>query len=316
MPRNGSGIYSMPAGTLATTQTEIESAKYNAFASDLAADANAARPVVAGGTGATTAALARTNLGAQEANDNLAAIAALTLAANKGIYATGATTADLFDLTAAGRALLDDADAAAQRVTLGLGAAIVAAARSVTDADTATESGFYTLAAPFTNGPTAANHQIVTIAAGPNTLTQIASLGAAGSDAIYFRQRFAGTWRAWVRLVDLAFLTADRAARRFESAPQAVALSVSVAHGLGAIPFQYSARYRCATAEHGYDIGDEIDVTARDDAPGQGAASTSCDATNISWSASVTTIRAVAKGGTTLVALTPANWRLVFRASI
>lgn len=54
MPRNGSGVYSPPAGTLATTLTPIESAKYNAFVNDLTADANAARPISAGGTGATS----------------------------------------------------------------------------------------------------------------------------------------------------------------------------------------------------------------------------------------------------------------------
>lgn len=63
MPRNGSGVYSPPAGTLATTLTPIESAKYNAFVNDLTADANAARPISVGGTGATSASTARTALG-------------------------------------------------------------------------------------------------------------------------------------------------------------------------------------------------------------------------------------------------------------
>lgn len=62
MPRNGSGVYSPPAGTLATTLTPIESAKYNAFVNDLTADANLARPISAGGTGGTSVSTAQTAL--------------------------------------------------------------------------------------------------------------------------------------------------------------------------------------------------------------------------------------------------------------
>lgn len=71
MPRNGANVYAAPAGTQATTQTAIESAKYNAFVNDLVTDANAARPIVAGGTGATTAEGARSSLGATTVGDAL-----------------------------------------------------------------------------------------------------------------------------------------------------------------------------------------------------------------------------------------------------
>jgi hypothetical protein len=64
MSRNGSGIYSIPPGSAAVDNTIIDPVAFNTLISDLETDANTARPIVAGGTGATTAAAARTNLGA------------------------------------------------------------------------------------------------------------------------------------------------------------------------------------------------------------------------------------------------------------
>ena len=127
MPRNGSGVFSVPAGTTATPNTPIESAKYNAFVADLTNDLNLARPIVAGGTGATTKSGAQQALDLepgvdiQAYNATLAALAALTLAADKLIYATGANTLAAADLTSFARTLLAGVDAAAMRTTLGLG---------------------------------------------------------------------------------------------------------------------------------------------------------------------------------------------------
>ena len=67
-----------------------------------------------------TAAEVLSDIGAQAADADLTAIAGLTSAADKGIQFTGSGSAGVYDLTAAGKALLDDADAAAQRTTLGV----------------------------------------------------------------------------------------------------------------------------------------------------------------------------------------------------
>ncbi len=120
MPRDGSGVLSAPAGTTATAGTTIESAKYNAFVADWVSDGNTARPIVAGGTGATTAGAALSNLGGQPSDAALTSIASLSWVADRYPYTTGADAFAMGTITAAGRAILGDADAAAQRSTLGL----------------------------------------------------------------------------------------------------------------------------------------------------------------------------------------------------
>lgn len=125
MPRTG-GVFSLLSGSKGTPNTSIQSAPYNAQLDDFAADANAARPITAGGTGATTASGARTALGLAVGSDVqaydafLQSIAGLTTVADRMIYTTGVDTAAVTTITSYGRSLIDDADAATARTTLGL----------------------------------------------------------------------------------------------------------------------------------------------------------------------------------------------------
>ena len=68
MPRSGGGVYSLPAGSTVVNGDTAVADDLNTPLQDIEADMNTPRPVVAGGTGASTAADARTNLGVTLAN--------------------------------------------------------------------------------------------------------------------------------------------------------------------------------------------------------------------------------------------------------
>lgn len=142
MSRNGSGVYSLPAGSVVANGDTSDATDVNTPIADIAADLNVARPIVAGGTGATSASAARTALGlaigtnVQAYDAALTSVAALGTAANKGIYFTGVDTAAEFDLTVQGRQLLDDTSFADMRTTLGLGSTATRDIDNTEDLDT------------------------------------------------------------------------------------------------------------------------------------------------------------------------------------
>lgn len=93
--------------------------------------------VADGGTGASDAPTARTNLGVAIGSDvqaydaGLNSISGLTTAADKMIYSTAPDTYAVTDLSSFGRTLIDDADASAARTTLSLGTIATQASGSV-----------------------------------------------------------------------------------------------------------------------------------------------------------------------------------------
>lgn len=127
----------------------------------------------------TTQSAAQTTLGlvpgsnVQAYDAELSALAGLVSAADKLPYFTGAGTAGLADFTAAGRALVDDADAATQRTTLGLGSIATQAANAVSiSGGTVTGITDLAVADGGTGASTAATARS-NLATAPNTATYV-----------------------------------------------------------------------------------------------------------------------------------------------
>ena len=101
----------------------------------------------------------------------------------------------------------------------------------------------------------------------------------------------------------------------YESAEQTITISskLTLVHGLGGQPKRYTLHAVCKTAEHGYAVGEEIELpTASQNGVVIRSAQIAVDATNIYVRTGSTLITGNDTG--TLVTMTPANWRYVVRA--
>jgi hypothetical protein len=150
MPRSG-GIYTLPPGYFAVDGTTIEVSQHNPPLEDIAEALTDSLPRdgsapmtgnltmggfkltgLAAGTGPNDS-LRFSQLGAFQSS-----VSALSLAVDEMVYANGVNTAAKTALTAFARTILDDANAAATRTTLGLGALATLASVTTTEIAAAT----------------------------------------------------------------------------------------------------------------------------------------------------------------------------------
>jgi hypothetical protein len=89
---------------------------------------------------------------------------------------------------------------------------------------------------------------------------------------------------------------------------------LTVAHGLSALPKIVRSVLRCKTAELGYAIGDEVDITSVGNHNSGWSANTAANATNLYWSLGASGPRVNNKSTFAESAITAGNWRLVFYA--
>jgi hypothetical protein len=93
MSRNGSGVYSLPAGSTVTNGDTSDATDLNSPLADLEADMNIPRPMVAGGTGASSAAAALVNFGLTATAAEINVLDGITATVTELNYTDGVTSA-------------------------------------------------------------------------------------------------------------------------------------------------------------------------------------------------------------------------------
>jgi hypothetical protein len=132
----------------------------------------------------------------------------------------------------------------------------------------------------------------------------VAQLSATGSPSATTFLRGDNAWAAPAGLVT--------AGTPLVQDPFTINTTTTTAHGLGAVPSFLSQQFECKTAEHGYSIGDivELNVVGPGEGSYSGHGAVVKDATNLSLITTNATYGIPNKTTQIIQALTPANWKL------
>lgn len=159
-------------------------------------------------------------------------------------------------------------------------------------------------------------------------LTALAAIGTAVAGDVIFASG-AGVWARLAKGANGQFMSLSGGvpawttlpfSKSFESAAQAITSAgpLTLAHGLATTPKLYLAVLKCATAEGGYSVGDEVAVApvGNVNATSSKGASLVPDATNINvrFGSDASAFNLVNKTSGATFGITNANWQLVVRA--
>ena len=278
-----------------TFATDLAAGKWQAISSTQSA---AQVPFVpAGGIASTTVQDALEELdadmgGYQPANDNLSQLAGLTGVADRVPYFSGAGVMSLATFTSAGRTLVAAADAAAQRVALGV------------DAGTTANKYVQLTAAAKLPAVDASLLTNVTVADGAIDAAKLATvLNLSG------------------KTLTLPAANTPVFTKSFTSAEQTITSGglLTLAHGMSVAPKLCALKLVCKTADLGYAVNDVVDIatTAGVDVNGSTrGVIVRTDATNVyvRFGTNVTPLTLLTASGGASASITIANWRLVVSA--
>ena len=132
----------------------------------------------------------------------------------------------------------------------------------------------------------------------------VAELSATGSPSATTFLRGDNAWAAPAGLVT--------AGTPLVQDPFTVNTTTTTAHGLGAVPSFLSQQFECKTAQHGYLVGDivELNVVGPGEGSYSGHGAVVKDATNLSLITTNATYGIPHKTTRAIQGITPANWKL------